>query len=113
MEARERSRLGEETREEKAVISYEEWENTNNEKWRRDMSVTSSCCHGVCDHHDLWFEPKTINYRQITGWPHLNQCFKTLEIIDIGGSNVFGEFVYPSSSFTPPSSSPSASGSRL
>ena len=81
MEARER-RLGEENKEEKAVISYEEWEKTNNEKWRR-LPVTS-CCHGVCDHHALWFEPETINYRQITGWPHLNQCVKTLEILNIG-----------------------------
>lgn len=92
VEARER-RLGEEEgTEEKAVISYDEWEKTNNEKWRR--LPATSCCHATsCDHHDLWFEPETINYRQIEGWPHLNPCVKTLEILNIGGSNVLGEFL--------------------
>ena len=31
--------------------------------------------------------------REIVGYPHLNECVKTLEILNIGGSNVLGEFI--------------------
>ena len=32
-------------------------------------------------------------YREIVGYPHLNSCVNTLEILNIGGSNVLGEFI--------------------
>ena len=31
--------------------------------------------------------------REIVGYPHLNSCVNTLEILNIGGSNVLGEFI--------------------
>ena len=31
--------------------------------------------------------------REIVGYPHLNACVNTLEILNIGGSNVLGEFI--------------------
>jgi len=37
-----------------------------------------------CDHHDIWFEPEVIKYREIQGWPHLNACVTSLEILNIG-----------------------------
>ena len=40
-----------------------------------------------------WIEPAAIKYRQITDWPHLNKCISTLEVLNIGGSNVLGEFI--------------------
>ena len=33
------------------------------------------------------------NSREIVGYPHLNSCVNTLEILNIGGSNVLGEFI--------------------
>ena len=29
----------------------------------------------------------------ILGWPHLNDCINSLEILNIGGTNVLGEFI--------------------
>jgi len=46
-----------------------------------------------CDHHDLWFEPESTSYRKIVGYPHLNQCFNSLEILNMSGSNVLGKFL--------------------
>ncbi len=40
-----------------------------------------------------WVEPEFVQYRQITGWPHLNECVRTLEVLNIGGTNVLGEFI--------------------
>ena len=33
------------------------------------------------------------SYREIVGYPHLNECVSSLEILNIGGSNVLGEFI--------------------
>ncbi|CAB4067446.1 unnamed protein product [Lepeophtheirus salmonis] len=40
-----------------------------------------------------WIEPELIKYREIRDWPHLNECIKTLEVLNIGGTNVLGEFI--------------------
>ena len=40
-----------------------------------------------------WSEPKNVRYREISGWPHLNDCIQTLEVLNIGGTNVLGEFI--------------------
>ena len=40
-----------------------------------------------------WSEPKNVRYREISGWPHLNDCIQTLELLNIGGTNVLGEFI--------------------
>ena len=32
-------------------------------------------------------------FREIVGYPHLNECVNSLEILNIGGSNVLGEFI--------------------
>ena len=40
-----------------------------------------------------WSEPKDVRYREISGWPHLNDCIQTLEVMNIGGTNVLGEFI--------------------
>ena len=37
--------------------------------------------------------PESIQYREISDYPHPNPCASTLEILNIGGSNVLGEFV--------------------
>ena len=42
---------------------------------------------------DHWQEPDSISYREIVGYPHLNECVNSLEILNIGGSNVLGEFI--------------------
>ena len=34
-----------------------------------------------------------LSYREIVGYPHLNECVSSLEILNIGGSNVLGEFI--------------------
>ena len=44
-------------------------------------------------HQDHWQEPDSISYREIVGYPHLNECVNSLEILNIGGSNVLGEFI--------------------
>ena len=40
-----------------------------------------------------WSEPKNVHYREISSWPHLNDCIQTLELLNIGGTNVLGEFI--------------------
>ena len=40
-----------------------------------------------------WVPPSEIKYREITQWPHLNECIGNLEILNIGGTNVLGEFI--------------------
>ena len=79
------------------VISHEEWKEESEERWAQ---FPPQSCPGIgpggnqfCDQHDLWYEPESIQYREITGYPHLNPCASTLEILNIGGSNVLGEFV--------------------
>lgn len=80
-----------------SVINHEDWA-----KDRRFMDVTyppSVCKEGemcgaaFCDQHEIWFEPKVIKYREIEAWPHMNDCVKTLEVLNIGSSNVLGEFL--------------------
>lgn len=34
-----------------------------------------------------------VQYREISNWPHLNPCTKTLEVLNIGGTNILGEFI--------------------
>ena len=61
--------------------------------------------HPHCPHHNVWQEPDSISYRwvavvlflvyifftlillcrEIDGYPHLNECVNTLEILNIGG----------------------------
>ena len=36
---------------------------------------------------------KIIFFFSILGWPHLNDCINSLEILNIGGTNVLGEFI--------------------
>eukprot|EP00095_Tigriopus_kingsejongensis_P004785 maker-scaffold77_size404793-snap-gene-3.29 protein:Tk04785 transcript:maker-scaffold77_size404793-snap-gene-3.29-mRNA-1 annotation:"hypothetical protein" len=40
-----------------------------------------------------WVEPSSVKCREITQWPHLNPCVKKLEVLNIGGTNVLGEFL--------------------
>jgi len=40
-----------------------------------------------------WVEPEFVQYRQISNWPHLNECLQTLEVLNLGGTNVLGEFI--------------------
>lgn len=42
------------------------------------------CGAAFCDQHEIWFEPKVIKYREIEAWPHMNDCVKTLEVLNIG-----------------------------
>jgi len=80
-------------------ISHPDWERETEQ--RRAMFPAASCLHSspagpvekFCDHHDLWFEPDQISYREILSFPHLNECVNSLEILNIGGSNVLGEFL--------------------
>lgn len=80
-------------------IAHSEWEKES--KHRLVKYPATTCHHGpdvsmgskYCDHHDLWFEPESIAYREIVDYPHLNQCVNSLEILNIGGSNVLGEFL--------------------
>ena len=85
-----------------AVIAHVDWQKESQDRLAK---FPATSCHGVsaphgasagskyCDHHDLWFEPESISYREIVGYPHLNQCVNSLEILNIGGSNVLGEFL--------------------
>ena len=80
-----------------SVISHAEWKKESEERWAQ---FPPQSCPGIgpggsqfCDQHDLWYEPESIQYREITDYPHLNPCASTLEILNIGGSNVLGEFV--------------------
>ena len=79
------------------VISHSDWTLESEERWTK---FPPQSCPGIgpegsqfCDQHDLWYEPESIQYREISDYPHLNPCASTLEILNIGGSNVLGEFV--------------------
>ena len=39
------------------------------------------------------FSNNLLSSREIVGYPHLNECVNSLEILNIGGSNVLGEFI--------------------
>ena len=52
-----------------------------------------SCVAGTTLTDNEWVPPKDIKYREITDWPHLNECIQNLEILNIGGTNVLGEFI--------------------
>jgi len=81
------------------LIAHTDWEKESQDRLAKFPATT--CHHGpgvpsgskYCDHHDLWFEPESISYREVVGYPHLNQCVNSLEILNIGGSNVLGEFL--------------------
>lgn len=84
---------------EEAVIPHDQWLRERDE---RDFKYPATICNKApecmgpakyCDHHDIWYEPEIIKYRQIQNWPHLNACVTSLEILNIGGSNVLGEFL--------------------
>merc|ERR1719430_484104 len=82
----------------RSLISHDDWEKEAEERWEK---FPATACPGLgvgggsqyCDQHDLWYEPECIQYREITGYPHLNPCASSLEILNIGGSNVLGEFI--------------------
>ena len=94
---------------EKAVISYTEWlekasqcgcpEDRRCDPSRIDGSARNSSiparCESLfqCNYDQDWVEPDVVQYREIKDWPHLNNCVKTLEVLNIGGTNVLGEFV--------------------
>jgi hypothetical protein len=42
---------------------------------------------------NVWTQPESVQYREIVNWPHLNECIQSLEILNIGGTNVLGEFI--------------------
>ena len=80
-----------------SLLSHDEWKIESELRWE---NFPPQSCPGIgpegsqfCDQHDLWYEPESIQYREITDYPHLNSCASTLEILNIGGSNVLGEFV--------------------
>merc|ERR1719370_944718 len=83
----------------KGTIEHTDWEKESEDRLARFPAT--SCHHGpgvsagstFCDHHDVWCEPDSISYREIVGYPHLNECVNSLEILNIGGSNVLGEFI--------------------
>ena len=72
------------------VQSYEQ-------RKHRNASRPSSPAQGHDDNdndpEDVLNDLVDVKYRQITGWPHLNECARTLEILNIGGTNVLGEFI--------------------
>ena len=55
------------------------------------LDETGNC--SVAALEEEWSEPKNVRYREISGWPHLNDCIQTLEVLNIGGTNVLGEFI--------------------
>jgi len=82
---------------EESVITQQDWKKLREE---RDEKFPAIRCKedelgslAYCEHHDLWVELEPVQYRQIGLWKHLNQCVNTIEILNIGGSNVVGEFL--------------------
>ena len=85
---------------EKAVISYTEWlekasqcgcpEGRRCDPSRIDGSARNSSiparCESLfqCNYDQDWVEPDVVQYREIKDWPHLNNCVKTLEVLNIG-----------------------------
>jgi len=78
---------------EKNTIHYSQWEKELVKTYEE-----SGCCRhskecGNVGKTGVWCEPDSISYREIVGYPHLNECVNSLEILNIGGSNVLGEFI--------------------
>ena len=78
---------------EKNTIHYSQWEKDLVKNYEE-----SGCCRHAKDcgntgKSGIWCEPDSISYREIVGYPHLNECVNSLEILNIGGSNVLGEFI--------------------
>eukprot|EP00088_Acartia_fossae_P045155 TRINITY_DN4838_c0_g2_i2.p1 TRINITY_DN4838_c0_g2~~TRINITY_DN4838_c0_g2_i2.p1 ORF type:complete len:1164 (-),score=256.22 TRINITY_DN4838_c0_g2_i2:454-3480(-) len=80
-----------------SVINYDDW---MKDREYMDLNYPATVCRegemcgaAYCDQHEIWFEPKVIKYREIQQWPHMNDCVKTLEVLNIGSSNVLGEFL--------------------
>jgi len=65
-------------------IDFKDWEQECLQNSTQDVSACQC---------SLWNEPDSISYREIVGYPHLNHCVHSLEILNIGGSNVLGEFI--------------------
>ena len=61
---------------------------TNNvdENSSKKQPIDYSCvASGPMNQETQWVPPLDIKYREITQWPHLNECIGNLEILNIGG----------------------------
>jgi len=57
-------------------------------------SKNNEYCDNCSDYSEFLQQScKNVSYREISGWPHLNDCIQTLELLNIGGTNVLGEFI--------------------
>ena len=74
-------------------IHFRDWERECLSGLASELDQNNVSNTGACQHHRYWREPDSICYREIVGYPHLNTCVNTLEILNIGGSNVLGEFI--------------------
>ena len=57
---------------------------TNSEDPHDKKIVDYSCAASGPSQDSEWVPPKDIKYREITKWPHLNECIQHLEILNIG-----------------------------
>ncbi len=57
---------------------------------KKDKDQQTFCCFHNSEQNN---SDPNILYRRIRGWPHLNECVKRLEVLNVGGTNVLGEFV--------------------
>ena len=57
---------------------------TNSEDPHDKKIVDYSCAASSPSQDSEWVPPKDIKYREITKWPHLNECIEHLEILNIG-----------------------------
>ena len=53
----------------------------------KKMMIDYSCAASGPSQDSEWVPPKDIKYREITKWPHLNECIENLEILNIGKLN--------------------------
>ena len=56
-------------------IDFKDWEQECLQNSTQDVSACQC---------SLWNEPDSISYREIVGYPHLNHCVHSLEILNIG-----------------------------
>ena len=81
------------------TVPFEIWQQETNEKWREQQSkaccrlAKNDFCDDCSDYSEFLQQTKNVSYREISGWPHLNDCIETLELLNIGGTNVLGEFI--------------------
>ncbi len=104
-----------------ATVSFDDWQNESRKTTATTTTTTttlltpaaSSVASACCTTSSLtlkdgqsstastasaaaseWVAPENpVRYREITKWPHLNDCIKTIEVLNIGGTNVLGEFI--------------------